>query len=61
MTQLLTTSTAPSSAALGRVGEQALKHAPRDPDHAFVLADLDPELHGLPLGIPVGVLVTVKI
>jgi hypothetical protein len=33
-----------------------LEHAPRNPDHAAVLADLDPELHGLPLGIPSGVL-----
>jgi hypothetical protein len=37
------------------LGEQALKHPPRDPDHAVVLADLDPELYGLPLGIPAGV------
>jgi hypothetical protein len=27
-----------------------------DPDHATVLADLDAELHRLPLGIPAGVL-----
>ena len=33
-----------------------MEQAPRDPDHAVVLADLDPELHGLPLGIPAGVL-----
>jgi hypothetical protein len=33
-----------------------LKHAPRDPDHAAVLTDLDPELHGLLLAIPAGVL-----
>ena len=33
-----------------------MEHAPRDPDHAVVLADLDRELHGLPLGIPAGVL-----
>jgi putative ABC transport system substrate-binding protein len=33
-----------------------LEHAPRDPDHATVLADLHPELHRLPLGIPAGVL-----
>jgi hypothetical protein len=26
-----------------------------DPDHSTVLADPDPELHGLPLGIPAGV------
>ena len=35
---------------------KALEYSPRDPDHAAVLADLDPELHGLPLGIPAGVL-----
>jgi hypothetical protein len=29
--------------------EQPLEHAPRDPDHPAVLADLDPELHGRPL------------
>jgi hypothetical protein len=33
-----------------------LKHAPRHPNHPSVVADLDPELHGLPLGIPAGVL-----
>jgi len=33
-----------------------LEHAPRDPDHAVVLADLDPELDGLTVGIPAGVL-----
>jgi hypothetical protein len=38
-----------------------LKRAPRDPDHPAILADLDPELHGLPLGIPAGVLGEVKI
>ena len=36
----------------GALREQPLDHAPRDPDHAVVLADLDPELHGRPLGIP---------
>ena len=36
----------------GPLAEQALEHAPRDPNHAAVLADLDPELHGLPLGTP---------
>jgi hypothetical protein len=36
--------------------EQPLKRAPRHPDHAAVLADLNPELHGLALGIPAGVL-----
>ena len=29
---------------------------PRDPEHAAVIADLDPELHRLPPGIPAGVL-----
>jgi hypothetical protein len=33
-----------------------LKHTARDPDDAAVLADLDPELYGLLLGVPVGVL-----
>jgi hypothetical protein len=36
--------------------KEALKHPPRDPDHATVLPDLDPELDGLPLRVPVGVL-----
>ena len=36
--------------------EQPLEPAPWDPNHPAVLADLDPELHGLPLGIPAGVL-----
>jgi hypothetical protein len=31
-----------------------LEHAPRDPDNALVLANLDLELHRLPLGIPAG-------
>ena len=35
---------------------KALEYSPGDPHHALVLADLDPELHGLPLGIPAGVL-----
>jgi hypothetical protein len=33
-----------------------LEPTPRDPDPAAVLADLDPELHRLPLGIPASVL-----
>jgi len=33
-----------------------LEHAPRDPDDTAVLPDLDPELDGLTLGTPVGVL-----
>jgi hypothetical protein len=36
----------------GPLREQPLEHAPRHPDHAVVLANLDLELHGLPLGIP---------
>jgi hypothetical protein len=37
-----------------------LEHAPRHPNHVAVLADLDPELHGLPIGIPADVLGKVK-
>jgi hypothetical protein len=33
-----------------------LEHTARDPDDAPVLSDLDPELDGLLLGVPVGVL-----
>jgi hypothetical protein len=33
-----------------------LEHAARDPDDAVVLSDLDPELYGLALGVPSGVL-----
>jgi hypothetical protein len=33
-----------------------LEHPPRDPDDAAVLPDLDPELHGLPIAVRVGVL-----
>jgi hypothetical protein len=42
------------NAAFGRgpLREQALEHAPWDPDHAAVLADLG----GLPLGIQAGIL-----
>jgi hypothetical protein len=29
--------------------KKALEYAPRDPDHAAVLVDLDPELRGLTL------------
>ena len=36
----------------GPLGQERLEHAPQDPDHTAVLADLDPELHRLPLGIP---------
>jgi hypothetical protein len=38
----------------GPLREQPLEHPPRNPDHAAVLANLDPELHGLPLGVPSG-------
>jgi len=37
-------------------GSGTRERAPRDQNHAPILADLDPELHGLPLGIPSGVL-----
>jgi hypothetical protein len=37
-----------------------LEHTAQDPDDAAVLPDLDPELYGLPLGVPVGVLGNVK-
>jgi hypothetical protein len=40
----------------GPLGEQALEHARWDPAHAAVFADLDPELHRLPLGRPAGIL-----
>jgi hypothetical protein len=35
---------------------QPLEQAPRHADHAAILADLDPELHRLLVGIPAGVL-----
>jgi hypothetical protein len=40
----------------GRSERQPLEDAPWDPDHAAVLADLDPELDSLPLGVPAGAL-----
>ena len=40
--------------------EEALECSARDPNHAAVFADLDPELYGLPLGIPSGTLWGVK-
>jgi hypothetical protein len=40
----------------GPLREQPLEDAPPDPDDAVVFADLDPKLHGLPLGIRAGVL-----
>jgi hypothetical protein len=45
----------------GWAGQEPLEHAPRPPDRPVILADLDPELHRLPLGIPAGVLGEVKI
>jgi hypothetical protein len=33
----------------GPLRKQTLEHAPRDPDVAAVLPDLDIEVHGLPL------------
>jgi hypothetical protein len=39
---------------VGRSGSSRWNTRPRYPDHPAVLADLDPELHGLPLGIPAG-------
>jgi hypothetical protein len=38
----------------GTFRKQALENSPRNPNHLAVCADLDPELHGLPLGIPAG-------
>ena len=40
----------------GPLGQQPPEDPSRDPDNAAVLADLDPELYGLLLGVPVGVL-----
>ena len=40
---------------VGRSGSRRW-NPPRNPDHTPVHADLDPELHRLPLGIPPGVL-----
>ena len=39
----------------GPLRQYPLEHAPRDPDEAAVFPDLDPELDGLVLGVPVGV------
>ena len=44
----------------GWAGQEPLEHAPRPPDRPVILADLDPELHRLPLGIPAGVLGVAK-
>jgi hypothetical protein len=35
--------------------QKPLKHAPWDPDNAFVLADGNAKFHGLLLGIPAGI------
>jgi hypothetical protein len=40
----------------GLLRQEPLEHPPLDPHHAAVLADLDAELHRLPLGVPAGVL-----
>jgi len=40
----------------GPLGQQPLEDATRHPDHAAVLADLDPEFHRLLVGIPSRVL-----
>jgi hypothetical protein len=40
--------------------QQPLEDAARDPDHTLVLADLDPELNGLPVGIPARVLADIS-
>ena len=45
-----------SAVSYGPLREQPLENPPRNPGDAVVLADLDPELHGLPLGIPAGIL-----
>jgi hypothetical protein len=37
-----------------------MEHSPPDPNHPAVLANLDPELDGLALGIPADVLGKVK-
>jgi hypothetical protein len=42
--------------ARGRLGEKKLEHAPGNPDDAVVFADLDLELHRLPLGVPACIL-----
>ena len=34
--------------------QQPLEHPPRDPDHAAVFVDLDPELYGLVVGVSMG-------
>jgi hypothetical protein len=36
----------------GPLGQGPLERAPRDPDDDVVLAELDPELARLPLGVP---------
>ena len=40
----------------GRLRAQPLEHPPGNPDHAAVLADLDPKLDGLWTGIPACIL-----
>jgi putative ABC transport system substrate-binding protein len=38
------------------VGQEPLEDAPRDPDHAAVLPDLDPEHYGLPIGVSAAII-----
>jgi hypothetical protein len=40
---------------VGPLGQEALEHAPPDPNHAAVLTKLDPKLHGLPIRVPAGI------
>ena len=40
----------------GPLGQWTLEHAPRHPDDAAVLADLNRKLDGLPIRVPTGVL-----
>jgi hypothetical protein len=42
----------------GALRQYPLEHTARHPDDTPVLADLNPEPHGLPVGIPAGVLIT---
>ena len=41
---------------MGLSGKQALEYAPRHPHHPRYSPISSPELHGLPLGVPTGVL-----
>jgi hypothetical protein len=46
----ITSSRVNSETATRHYSPVAVEHAPRSPEHAAVLADLGPELHGLPFG-----------